>query len=120
LTTTTGQRLPATLIFDHPTPTAVAQYLRGQLTPQAAEDAPSDPVDAAEAEVRRALATVPLARLRQAGVLDTILRLAKPTEEAPVPQAEESSAIAGLAVADLVRLALDGADRSVRAEGSGS
>jgi NADP-dependent 3-hydroxy acid dehydrogenase YdfG/acyl carrier protein len=34
LNTATGQHLPATIIFDHPTPKALAQYLHHRITPQ--------------------------------------------------------------------------------------
>ncbi|MCY0950343.1 type I polyketide synthase [Streptomyces sp. H27-S2] len=42
LNTTTGLRLPSTLVFDHPTTQAVAEYLRGELVGEVA-----DPVQAA-------------------------------------------------------------------------
>ncbi|MDT0446469.1 type I polyketide synthase [Streptomyces sp. DSM 41886] len=72
LNTVTGLRLAATVVFDHPTPAALAAHLRSRLTPGPAPGRPAQDED----RVRSALAAIPLTRLRQAGLVDTLLELA--------------------------------------------
>jgi acyl carrier protein len=70
LNAATGLRMPTTLIFDYPTPSTLATFLRSEALPDGNVD------DDEEAAVRRALAAVPLSRLREAGLIDALLRLA--------------------------------------------
>ncbi|MDV9168538.1 SDR family NAD(P)-dependent oxidoreductase [Streptomyces sp. W16] len=81
LTSATGLRLPATLIYDHPTPDALADHLNDQLFPTAEEVRPTP---AEDARIRRAIASIPVARLRELGLLDTLVQLAD-TDTVPVP-----------------------------------
>ncbi|XVV05205.1 SDR family NAD(P)-dependent oxidoreductase [Actinosynnema sp. CA-248983] len=68
LTAATGLRLPATLTFDRPHARAVAELLHDKLFGETGSGLPED-------EVRRVLATIPLGRLRDAGLLDSLLEL---------------------------------------------
>lgn len=101
-----GVPLPATLVFDHPTTTAVVEHLIGLIQPSSSDGDPT------EAEVRRALATLPMARLRDAGLLDGLLALAGLRDDAVagVPGPESTDTFADLDADELVRMALGSDD----------
>ncbi|NIY70593.1 modular polyketide synthase [Streptomyces malaysiensis] len=74
----TGLRLPTTLVFDYPTPVALTDHLKAHLFPDGV-----DSRDAADAEpddqaLRTALESIPLARIREAGLAGPLLRLVDP------------------------------------------
>ncbi|MEV0504831.1 KR domain-containing protein, partial [Streptomyces spectabilis] len=113
----TGLRLPATLIFDYPTPEALVGHLRTELLREA-----DDALAGREDDLRRVLASVPLARFEEAGVLDALLGLVEAdagtgTEadadtdvsadaNADVSAAADAELIDAMDVADLVQRAL--------------
>ena len=81
----TGLKLPATLVFDYPTPLAVARFILENLV---IDDGPAaDPEGDLREELIAVLRDTPLARLRRLGVERTLLALARgldpETDEAP-------------------------------------
>ncbi|KMS65820.1 hypothetical protein ACH49_30265, partial [Streptomyces leeuwenhoekii] len=123
----TGLKLPATLVFDHPTPLLLARRLRADLLPDGA--AAGTGLD--DVRLRDLLASVPLDRIRAAGLMEALVRLAAPDDRdapdtggtghpahATADSATDTAepAIAELDVDDLVDLALG--DEQSRETGS--
>jgi polyketide synthase 12 len=71
----TGLALSPTLIFDYPNPNALAGYFHGEIA-GSTQSGGAPAQDPGEAELLRAVSSIPIKRLRQAGVLEILLKLA--------------------------------------------
>ncbi|MGW4364398.1 type I polyketide synthase [Nocardia takedensis] len=105
LAAATGLRLSVTLVFDHPTVTAVAEFLLAKLLPDSASG-----LDADQARFRALLDGLSERRLREAGLLDALLQLAAEPEAITAPDTPAADHIGELDVAELVRMAHDGGE----------
>jgi polyketide synthase 12 len=103
----TGLALSPTLIFDYPNSAALAGYFRDELVGASIESTPQ--AAPGEAEIQRVVASIPVKRLRQAGVLDLLLSLANEADGSDAEQAREKD-IAAMDLDDLVNAAFLGDD----------
>jgi NADPH:quinone reductase-like Zn-dependent oxidoreductase/NADP-dependent 3-hydroxy acid dehydrogenase YdfG/acyl carrier protein len=107
LEASTTLRLPATLIFDYPTPHTLTQHLLNEMFP---EHSGAADLERGELEVREALATIPLPRLREAGLVEILLQLANPDVDALLPSNEDGDQIDDLDVEGLIQRTRENSD----------
>jgi acyl transferase domain-containing protein/acyl carrier protein len=103
----TGQRLPATTVFDYPTPIALAGHL---LATAGAGGAEAGALESQEREIRTLLASIPLSRLRGTGLLDSLIRLAGEDGEGEPGAEAEGEEIDAMDIEELIRASVDEQD----------
>jgi short-subunit dehydrogenase/acyl carrier protein len=107
LNQTTNLKLPSTLTYDHPTPVAIAKHIRAAIGGAGKTRTP-------EEKVREAIASIPLTRLENSGLLNVLLELADANGDKPGSEPRSSktdvdgiSAINEMDLESLVEKALE-------------
>jgi acyl carrier protein len=106
LKSATGLALSPTLIFDYPNSAALAGYMHRELVGTSEQQTSAVP---GEAEIQRVVGSIPVKRLRQAGVLELLLALANEADgngQAAAPAVTTEKDIADMDLDDLVNAAL--------------
>ncbi|WP_405180893.1 type I polyketide synthase [Nocardia sp. NBC_01377] len=78
LNTATGLRLPATTVYDYPTPHTLAQHIQQDLFGvdlSASAEIRPDELSITDSVIRNMLTSIPISKLRKSGALDTLLTL---------------------------------------------
>jgi mycoketide-CoA synthase len=107
LKTTTGLALSPTLIFDYPNSAALAGYMHRELVATSEQHSPA--AAPGEVEIQRVVGSIPVKRLRQAGVLELLLALANEadgTGQAAAPAVTTEKDIADMDLDDLINATL--------------
>jgi polyketide synthase 12 len=110
LKSATGLALSPTLIFDYPNSAALAGYMHRELVGAAEQQSPA--AAPGEAEIQRVVGSIPVKRLRQAGVLELLLALANEADggrgdgQSPAAPVTSEKDIADMDLEDLVNAAL--------------
>jgi polyketide synthase 7 len=99
LKTATGLSLSSTLIYDQPTPAALATHLQRQLSENGVDAAP-------EVEIQRLISTIPVQRLRDEGILDVLLGMLG--EKGSADSTSSEGAFAEMNLNELMNIALSG------------
>jgi acyl carrier protein len=104
----TGLRLSPTLVFDYPSARALAEHIGVELAPETGRDgAPGSGED----QVRKILQSIPLSRIRDAGLMEGLLQLAGVrAEHAMAEDGGERESIDVMDADSLISMALDTAD----------
>ncbi|OBI14789.1 polyketide synthase, partial [Mycobacterium sp. E2462] len=104
----TGLALSPTLIFDYPNSAALAGYIHRELV--GASERPAVAAAPGEADIQRVVGSIPVKRLRQAGILELLLALANESNGdgngQAGPAASTEKDIADMDLDDLVNAAL--------------
>lgn len=103
----TGLALSRTLIFDYPTPAALADHLR-ELLLRGPHETPDD-ADGIWSELRK----IPLQELRRTGLLDKLLLLAGASEASPAGPPTTDETIDSLSPEALIAMALEIAEDEI-------
>ncbi len=97
----TGLTLPATLAFDHPTPTALAHHLATQLSGAT----PASTTNDYGRQIQELITSIPASRLEEADILELLKKLAS-NDDRDADNQQNKSRIANMDADELIAVAL--------------